>query len=74
MTMADKTHFRKTMRALRDGLVQEDKAVASRRIAEHVYACRKYQEAQTIFLFAATGSEADTWPLIAGGYGGRCTL
>jgi hypothetical protein len=40
MTMIDKTHFRKTMRALRDGLVQEDKAAASRRIAEHVYAWR----------------------------------
>jgi 5-formyltetrahydrofolate cyclo-ligase len=65
MTMTDKTHFRKAMRALRDGMVPEDRVAASRQIAEHVYAWRKYKEAQIVFLFAAMGSEADTWPLIA---------
>jgi 5-formyltetrahydrofolate cyclo-ligase len=74
MTMADKARLRKTMRALRDGLVPEDRAATSRHIAEYVHACRKYQEAQIIFIFAAMGSEADTWPLIAGGYSGRYAL
>lgn len=62
----EKTALRATMRRLSAALSPRYCETADRAIAAHLLAMPEFQEAETVFCFASTAQEIDTFPILKG--------
>ena len=59
-----KSLFRASMKAVRGGLSEADRAAASERIAHEVVSCEAYRRAETILSYLSFGTEVETRGII----------
>lgn len=62
--MNEKAQIRKLILQKRDALPKRERAAASHKIAERVFATSEYENAKHILVFKSFGSEVDTDPII----------